>query len=332
MSFFQKFFQKKITIQDVLLSLENFSNDVKSLNNVSQISSEFFGVNWKFNLEMYINTMPKDDKEKYLSLFYNVLTFDKALGLWTSAQQVLKGAKTLSADMIKDIGEYEEYLPKFGVEGVRLLEKFKEKFNFPNVITPKDENVVEDTKKVEDVVDVNENESEPETEKVEVQEDVKIAPVSSKILHKVSVKDLKEGVFCKFPHEEKTFEEEKVEPIANNSIDDDWELKNFKMVHNFVSQVREVMSAISLFKNAQSLEEYPYYGFVIDTIDYLIAQGNKILSIKSNEEIEKYFPAGAKEVEDIISFYTKQKQDEVVMPVEMKSDEKDKKEYEIIED
>ena len=104
------------------------------------------------------------------------------------------------------------------------------------------------------------------------------------------------------------------------------------MVHNFVSQVREVMSAISLFKNAQSLEEYPYYGFVIDTIDYLIAQGNKILSIKSNEEIEKYFPAGAKEVEDIISFYTKQKQDEVVMPVEMKSDEKDKKEYEIIED
>ena len=305
MSFFQKFFQKKITIQDVLLSLENFSNDVKSLNNVSQISSEFFGVNWKFNLEMYINTMPKDDKEKYLSLFYNVLTFDKALGLWTSAQQVLKGAKTLSADMIKDIGEYEEYLPKFGVE---------------------------DTKKVEDVVDVNENESEAEAKKVEVQEDVKTTPVSSKILHKVSVKDLEEGVFCKFPHEEKTFEEEKVEPIANNSIDDDWELKNFKMVHNFVSQVREVMSAISLFKNAQSLEEYPYYGFVIDTIDYLIAQGNKILSIKSNEEIEKYFPAGAKEVEDIISFYTKQKQDEVVMPVEMKSDEKDKKEYEIIED
>ena len=319
MSFFQKFFQKKITIQDVLLSLENFSNDVKSLNNVSQISSEFFGVNWKFNLEMYINTMPKDDKEKYLSLFYNVLTFDKALGLWTSAQQVLKGAKTLSADMIKDIGEYEEYLPKFGVEGVRLLERFKEKFNFPNVITPKDENIVEDTKKVEDVVDVKENESEPETEKVEVQEDVKIAPVSSKILHKVSVKDLEEGVFCKFPREEKTFEEEKVEPIVNNSRDDDWELKNFKMVHNFVSQVREVMSAISLFKNAQSLEEYPYYGFVIDTIDYLIAQGNKILSIKSNEEIEKYFPAGAKEVK-------------VVMPVEMKSDEKDKKEYEIIED
>lgn len=322
MSFFQKFFQKKITIQDVLLSLENFSNDVKSLNNVSQISSEFFGVNWKFNLEMYINTMPKDDKEKYLSLFYNVLTFDKALGLWTSAQQVLKGAKTLSADMIKDIGEYEKYLPKFGVEGVRLLEKFKEKFNFPNVITQKDENVV----------DVNENESEAEAKKVEVQEDVRIAPVSSKILHKVSVKDLEEGVFCKFPREEKTFEEEKVEPIVNNSIDDDWELKNFKMVHNFVSQVREVMSAISLFKNAQSLEEYPYYGFVIDTIDYLIAQGNKILSIKSNEEIEKYFPAGAKEVEDIISFYTKQKQDEVVMPVEMKSDEKDKKEYEIIED
>ena len=127
MELFQKLFKKKINIQDVLASLENFSNDVKSLNNVVDVSSKFFGKNWKFNLEMYINSMPIEDNQKYLPLFFNVLNFEKALNLWISAQQVLKGAKSLSSSMLKDMPEYEEFLPKFGIEGVRLLEKFKDK-------------------------------------------------------------------------------------------------------------------------------------------------------------------------------------------------------------
>ena len=129
MDLFKKFLKKKVSIQDVLSSLETFSNDTKSLNEISLLASSFFGSNWKFNLEMYISTMPEKEKEKYLPLIRNILTFDRAVSLWIMAQQVLKGAKPLTSDVMKNIEEYEEYLPKFGVEGVRLLEKLKEKFN-----------------------------------------------------------------------------------------------------------------------------------------------------------------------------------------------------------
>ncbi|MGN0929186.1 MAG: hypothetical protein ACI4N3_00930 [Alphaproteobacteria bacterium] len=311
MSFMQKFIKKKVSIQDVLSALENFSNDTKSLNEISRIASSFFGTNWKFNLELYISTMDKKDKDKYLPIIRNVLTFDKAVSLWMVAQQVLKGARPMNADIMKNIDEYEEYLPKFGVEGVRLLEKLKEKFNLSD-------DVVVLEKKVEDM-------PEPKEEvKEEVVENIEETPKPDKILKKVSSKELEEGVFVKLPKKEEPVvvkEEVEVESVVpvekvEEKVSDDassWEISNFVKVYGFVSQLREVMSAISLFKNATSLEEYPYYGFIVDVIDYLVLQGEKILSNQPEEVILKYFKGGKKELEEIVVFYKKQKQEEVVI-------------------
>lgn len=316
MGFMQKFIKKKVSIQDVLSSLENFSNDTKSLNEISQVASSFFGANWKFNLELYISTMDKKDKEKYLPIIRNVLTFDKAVSLWIVAQQVLKGARPMNADIMKNIDEYEEYLPKFGVEGVRLLEKLKEKFNLS------DDNVVLE-KTVEEVPESKQNpEEEDYIEEVEAVENIEETPKSDKILKRVSSKELEEGVFVKLPKKEEPVvrEEvkvesvtpvEKVEEVSGNVSS--WELSNFVKVYGFVSQLREVMSAISLFKGANSLEEYPYYGFVIDVIDYLVFQGEKILSDESDDVIRQYLKGGKQELEEIIVFYKKQKQEEVVI-------------------
>ena len=106
------------------------------------------------------------------------------------------------------------------------------------------------------------------------------------------------------------------EIIIDTDNSNDWLLKNFVKVHNFLSNSREVMSAISLYKNAQSLEEYPYYGFILDTIDYMIEQGEKILNDKSDAEIFEYFPNGRKEVKDLISSYKEQKNNEIIIPTE----------------
>ena len=59
MDFLKKFIKHKTTIQDVISSLENFDNDVKSLNNFKEKATEYFGINWKFNLEVYISSLPK---------------------------------------------------------------------------------------------------------------------------------------------------------------------------------------------------------------------------------------------------------------------------------
>ena len=59
MSFFKKLFHKKeIKLQDVFDALDSFDNDVKTLQNFSEIAYQYFGNSWKFNLEMYISSLP----------------------------------------------------------------------------------------------------------------------------------------------------------------------------------------------------------------------------------------------------------------------------------
>ena len=130
MGFFKKLFHKKdIGLQDVFDALDNFSNDVKTLQNFSEVAYQYFGSGWKFNLEMYISSLPLADKEKYLSEFKQVMDYEKALSVWTSALQIVKGVKPVSAEVLKSMPEYKEYLSKFGIEGERLFEKLNSVFD-----------------------------------------------------------------------------------------------------------------------------------------------------------------------------------------------------------
>lgn len=360
MIFFDKFFKKKISIADVLSSLQHFSNDVKSLNDFVSVASSYFGSNWKFNLELYINSLPQIERDKYFPLFDNLLNFETALRLWTSAQQVLKGAKPLNADIINDLPEYEKFLPKFGIEGVRLLEKFKAQFD---ISIPKNNNQVseriEQISSVDDVQDLKENQSILKQSSDEISSDQaldEISPAPSApfnnqhILKKVSSDELEQGVFSKIKNQADTelnisssnLNDVKVsnedleknvpeDDLEKDFPDDDWDLKNFLKIHIFLSKSREIMSAICLFKNVSSLENYPYYGFILDVIDYIIVQGEKILSSKSEDLINVYFKNGKKELSDLIDFYKKQKEDEMLIPISQLNTESEKKEYEVVE-
>ena len=107
MNFFKKLFKKdEINLQDVFNALDNFDNDIKSLREFSEIAFRYFGNNWKFNLEMYISSLPDAEKNKYLSEFKNVMEYEKALSIWTSALQIVKGVKPVSAELLKSMPEY----------------------------------------------------------------------------------------------------------------------------------------------------------------------------------------------------------------------------------
>ena len=68
--------------------MEKFDNDVKSLNDFKTKANEYFGVNWKFNLEVYISSLPKEQLHEKcftnevkelinaLSFTYNLNTLD----------------------------------------------------------------------------------------------------------------------------------------------------------------------------------------------------------------------------------------------------------------
>lgn len=337
MDFLKKIIKHKTTIQDVLSSLENFDNDVKSLNNFKEKATEYFGINWKFNLEVYISSLPKNDKDKLYSLFKGLLDYEKGLSIWTSAMQIVKGVKPLSSDVLKNMPEYKEYLSKFGIEGTRLYEKLSDLLD---VNTPNEH--IENTERISENVKQDIPSSSLNIEEIEEKEEIIKTPkqeeytqkLKQKILQKMQDIETKKTVDLSPPSqvkEEFDVIEEKTEtvPLNNakkskkiNEIKEitsdtntkDWLLENFVKVHNFLSNSREVMSAISLYKKAQSLEEYPYYGFIIDTIDYMIEQGEKILRDKGNDEISAYFSNGKDEIKEIIASYKEQKNNEVIIP------------------
>ncbi len=456
MNFFKKLFNKdEVSIQDVFDALDNFDSDIKTLRNFSEIAFKYFGNNWKFNLEMYIASLPSEYKGKYLSKFKNVMEYEKALSIWTSALQIIKGIKPVSAELLKSMPEYKSYLSKFGIEGERLFEKLNSMFDVSkntsesqpvqNDIAPvSDDSDVKNDVVEEDVAEANtdteisveEVEVEPEEdtqtstsdteEKTEIdtkdsvpaevevveEEDVEkeIAPApaepasesvevdastneepenksdvkggtdedegydeddddaSEENLSAENIeyrKQLKERILQKVRDIElrkKNLEAELAEkkakenlPVApspskedvvvfedsvktkksvkssknkskniknqsNQEVNIDWLLQNFKKIQEFLSKSREIMSAISLYKNSASVEDYKNYGFILDVIDYLIETGEKILSQKSDDEIQTIFEGGRNELRDIINTYKNEKNNEVVIPDEVKND------------
>lgn len=116
------------------------------------------------------------------------------------------------------------------------------------------------------------------------------------------------------PKVNKTVNTPSPQPHNDGTQNSDWDIQNFKRIEDFLSNSREIMSAICLYKNVPSLEEYKYYGFIIDTIDYLIERGNKILSEKSDDVLDMAFDGGRQGLKNIIASYEGQKTDEIVLP------------------
>ncbi len=409
MNFFKKLFKKdEINLQDVFNALDKFDNDIKSLREFSEIAFRYFGNNWKFNLEMYISSLPDAEKNKYLSEFKNVMEYEKALSIWTSALQIVKGVKPVSAELLKSMPEYKTYLSKFGIEGERLFEKLNSMFDISGAETKKtseitsieDENQSIDTEisnidndttlnveensanneSIDDVSEITTDESvdgkeeisfstvsendetkdsqDEETEEEDsLDEDIELSPekqeyraqLKQRILQKVrdielrknKVKEelkLKENISENKSEINKESKSTDIKPkknkkdkgkqsinskkSSNNEINTTWILQNFKKIEEFLAQSREVMSAISIYKKAPSVEEYKNYGFILDVIDYLVEKGDEILSSKSDDEINSVFAGGRDELRDIIKFYKSEKNNEVIIPEDKKSDGK----------
>ncbi|MBP3616363.1 MAG: hypothetical protein J6J27_05675 [Alphaproteobacteria bacterium] len=409
MNFFKKLFKKdEINLQDVFNALDKFDNDIKSLREFSEIAFRYFGNNWKFNLEMYISSLPDAEKNKYLSEFKNVMEYEKALSIWTSALQIVKGVKPVSAELLKSMPEYKTYLSKFGIEGERLFEKLNSMFDISGAETKKtseitnieDENQSIDTEisnidndttlnieensvnneSIDNVSEITTDESvdgkeeissfpvsendetkdsqDEETEEEDsLDEDIELSPekqeyraqLKQRILQKVrdielrknKVKEelkLKENISENKSEINKESKSTDIKPkknkkdkekqsinskkSSNNEVNTTWILQNFKKIEGFLAQSREVMSAISIYKKAPSVEEYKNYGFILDVIDYLVEKGDEILSSKSDDEINSVFAGGRDELRDIIKFYKSEKNNEVIIPEDKKSDGK----------
>ena len=113
---------------------------------------------------------------------------------------------------------------------------------------------------------------------------------------------------------------EKTENKKQNDIN--WYINSFNTMHKFMPELRLIMSAVSLHKKAKSLEKYRGYAFLIDTLDCLIDRGEYIMQNAKNEKTLSV-------TKQLLDYYKKQKNDEIVMPDNMDFDDEttEKKPY-----
>ena len=316
MGVFSNFIKKRSSIGDVLQSLDNFKVDQPSFEAVKMHSVAFFGDNWKFNLEMYISSLSKNDRARYYEIFKTVVEYETALSYWNRALKITNYTVGVSRDDLIESGLYKKYLSKFGVEGTRLYQKL-EKFLSVNEKIENDANqqAIKDT-------DVSFPDNENLQDKIKKQVEKVESSVDS-IAKKILKSSDKKGVnftaslteVITEPVEEKKIEKQDVKVERNKLTqqkDKNWDVNNFYQIHKFMPTLRSIMSAISLYKKSSAIEEYNGYVFLNDTLDYLINEGEKILSKITDEKeknnllaiIENYKQEKLNEVEYVVKTET----------------------------
>lgn len=289
MGIFSNFIKNRNSIADVLQSLDNFKVDQPSFEAVKKYSSAFFGDNWKFNLEMYISSLPKNDRAKYYEIFKMVVEYETALNYWNRALKITNYTAGVSRDDLIEAGLYKKYLSKFGVEGTRLYQKL-EKFLSVN---EKNDDVVEPkVQKSVSNISSDYNEKLQDTIKKQVEKvENSLNTIKKEILKSSDKKDnnftatltevISEPVVKK--QEKKTNKKDEAIKQKNK----DWDIQNFYQIHEFMPILRNVMAVISLYKQASAIEDYNGYVFLNDVLDYLVYEGEKILSKITDEDIKK---------------------------------------------
>ncbi|MDR1009393.1 MAG: hypothetical protein LBL52_04045 [Rickettsiales bacterium] len=124
---FGRLFDKKAQDPDVGTALLAFKGNMESLNTLKSAATALFGSSWQSHLKTYILTLPDTDRTALLAKLDEAAEYDRAVGLWRSAERLLRGID-LPVAMDAKMKEFGEYLPKFGLEGSRLLEKLHAKF------------------------------------------------------------------------------------------------------------------------------------------------------------------------------------------------------------
>lgn len=329
------------SIKDVMESLDNFKADTTSFKTFKTAASSYFGNNWKFNLEMHISSLPQNERAKYYLIFKNAIEYETATNYWASAVQLISLKKAVSTEDLKNLPNYEKYLSKFGTEGKKLYIKLKELFGVSKnegstsvksdigiktipqeQIIQKQESVLSSPKEISSS-GINEEEYKKQIQK-QIEEKLKI---------------LNKGATGSIPSVAKPIKQptssSNVTPadLAKNKIatptnEIEWILNNFIRVKKSLPVFRDIMSAISLYKKAKSLEEYRGYIFLIDTLDYLIEQGKKILKSVPPEYLTNYFEGGVTELKQIITKYEDEKSKEMVLMQDIiKATEPEEKPY-----
>ena len=255
--------------------LYNFRPEYARLLELSAAARQIYGENWQQELNRDITALPPDIKRLYLSQLKTALVYDSAVKLWFRAEDVLAGSIPASMDAVGDIESFDKLLPRFGKLGEQLLIRMRLKLG----LSPAYPGMEGEPAKAPAPA--------PKPPKMPVQviaprEPKPIAapePIGPvKIKKTVLARKKKEEALNHLHGDEREEHEVAVVPrqparapvvqpprVPRTPIQSaDLDETIFYRLEEFVAESREVMAMLVLDGGYKSVEEYPYYGFIVD--------------------------------------------------------------------
>lgn len=111
-------------LEELYDALSEFTPDEEGLSLIKNLSSvKSFGKYWREEIKNSLS-----DSE-FISIWNNVLKTDKAYTLWDNAREILSQEDNINeinkAKIQAELPEFETYLPLFGEDGIKLIEKLR---------------------------------------------------------------------------------------------------------------------------------------------------------------------------------------------------------------
>ena len=111
-------------LEELYDALSEFTPDEEGLYLIKNLSSvKSFGKYWREEIKNSLS-----DSE-FINIWNNVLKTDKAYTLWDNAREILSQEDNINeinkAKIQAELPEFETYLPLFGEDGIKLIEKLR---------------------------------------------------------------------------------------------------------------------------------------------------------------------------------------------------------------
>jgi len=281
--------------KDTLLSLLlGFKPEFAHLAELEKAAMRIYGENWQEALNRDIIAMPARERDEYLPRWKVALAYEGAVKLWRRAEQVLGGSLPASMEAVGDIGKYDAALPRFGKLGEQMLIRLRLKLGLSPApgtayredapaplapITPSQSARIQAIKKPAASSPVTPAKAGVQTtKKIKIKKTVlarkqkeraSTAPASrTKAPANFSQPEASNHSPLRGSHlvgaQQIGRGEEAAKRTLRTSFSENPEEAIFERLEEFVAESREVMAMLVLDGKHGSLEEYPYYGFIVD--------------------------------------------------------------------
>jgi len=311
----------------ILDAILKYENDYDSITAIREIAEDRLGKNWRDVIAEYLVIYDDEVRENAEAKLNQAMDYDGALLAWDEANYLIS-EESVTPDQVRErYHDLKGWLQYFGDDGKALVDQLREKiggdFNDDEEDDDQDDDASDDEEDTDDeAISDDEDEDGVIAGGQFNSVDGKTSPFTERKPdvpaknNANEVYDATEGVRYKGKpiKLDDSFAEEY--DISKEVL---WDFNAFLILNDYYDQTISRIGARCVRMGGLALNEYPYYGYVLDLLDEIITIGS---NIESEEKLvplfEKYFKGGYIEFKKVLKNYRKEFEEDA--PPEMMAD------------